>query len=267
MAASCLQNAWIMYGAPADPKILTADQPTDTDSWIDLFRRIERAIEQTKGSAVAFMMARTHEITLDTAVTKVGAWASLRAAAQENKRRLVLRILEESRKFFTDDEIDTALKNPYDSEDVEIRKALQGLAALALCPPELNAELEKDTLLPHYRRTWASWAPLIGTRKGRVYEIPTEALTPTTTRGALSTKYTNIGELRDPVPSLFEGCAWWRSQLEKIGATQDDETGAVVFPNDDVLEAFYAAHFPDDIPDEWSLEDQQKSHGRGRGIM
>jgi hypothetical protein len=267
MAASCLQNAWILYGAPADPTILTADQPTDQDSWIDLFRRIERAIERTKGSAVAFMMARTHEITLDTAVTKVGAWASLRAAAQENKRRLVLRILEESRKFFTDDEIDTALKNQYDSEDVEIRKALQGLAALALCPPESNTEIEKDTLLPHYRRTWASWAPLIGTRKGRVYEIPTEALTPTTTRGALSTKYTNIGELRDPVPSLFEGCAWWRSQLEKIGATQDDETGAVVFPNDDVLESFYATHFSDDIPDEWSLEDQQKSHGRGRGIM
>lgn len=267
MAASCLQNAWILYGAPADPTILTADQPTDPESWIHLFRRIERAVEQTKGSAVAFMMARTHEITLETAVTKANMWISLRAAAQENKRRLVLRILEESRKFFTDDEIDTALKNPYDSEDAEIRSALQGLAALALCQPEVTGEIEKDTLLSHYRKTWASWTPLIGKRTGRVYEIPTEALTPTTTRGALSIKYTNIGELRDPVPSLFEGCAWWRSQLEQIGATQDDETGAVVFPNDDVLEAFYATHFPDDIPDEWSLDDQLKSHGRGRGVM
>jgi hypothetical protein len=113
------------------------------------------------------------------------------------------------------------------------------------------------------KRAWASWTPLIGTRKARIYEIPTEALTPTTTRGSLSTKYTNIGELRDPVPSLFEGCAWWRARLQEVGAVQDEETGAVLFPTDDVLETFYANYFPDDIPDEWSREDQLKSHGRG----
>jgi hypothetical protein len=33
--------------------------------------------------------------------------------------------------------------------------------------------------------------------------------------------------------------------------------------DDDELEAFYQATFPDDIPDEWSLEDQKKSHGQG----
>jgi hypothetical protein len=29
------------------------------------------------------------------------------------------------------------------------------------------------------------------------------------------------------------------------------------------LEPFYQAMFPDDIPDEWSLTDQMRSHGRG----
>ena len=33
--------------------------------------------------------------------------------------------------------------------------------------------------------------------------------------------------------------------------------------SDDALETFYASTFPDDIPDEWSLEDQEKSHGPG----
>jgi hypothetical protein len=33
--------------------------------------------------------------------------------------------------------------------------------------------------------------------------------------------------------------------------------------SDDELEAFYAYAFPDDIPDEWSLEDQELSHGSG----
>jgi hypothetical protein len=37
----------------------------------------------------------------------------------------------------------------------------------------------------------------------------------------------------------------------------------VCFPNDDVLERFYEEFFPNDIPDEWSAADQQKSHGRG----
>ena len=33
--------------------------------------------------------------------------------------------------------------------------------------------------------------------------------------------------------------------------------------SDDELEAFYGTYFPDDIPDEWSLVDQKKSHGPG----
>jgi len=30
-------------------------------------------------------------------------------------------------------------------------------------------------------------------------------------------------------------------------------------------ETFYATFFPNDIPDEWSLADREKSHGRGLG--
>jgi hypothetical protein len=33
--------------------------------------------------------------------------------------------------------------------------------------------------------------------------------------------------------------------------------------SDDAKEAFYSTYFPDDIPDEWSLADQKKSHGAG----
>jgi hypothetical protein len=43
----------------------------------------------------------------------------------------------------------------------------------------------------------------------------------------------------------------------------EEETGAVQFLDDDSLEKFYELYFPDDIPDEWSTVDQQKSHGRG----
>jgi hypothetical protein len=90
-----------------------------------------------------------------------------------------------------------------------------------------------------------------------------DALHRETTRGRLSSKYTNISEVRDPVASLFEGCTWWQRTLREIGASQDDETGAVVFPDDDVMESFYSTHFPDDIPDEWPSIYQFRGHGRG----
>lgn len=267
LALNSLQNAWILFGSPVDRSILTVD-PTDQDAWVALLRRIEIAIYQTKKDAVFYMLQRTDEVTLSDPVTKGNFATSLKAACSENKRRLALRLLREAKATHTDDEIDTLIGSNYDSEDPEIRLALQAIAVLSMCPttaPPQNEE--KDTIEAHMKRAWASWTPLIGTRKARIYEIPTEALTPTTTRGSLSTRYTNIGELRDPVPSLFEGCAWWRARLEAVGAAQDEETGAVVFPSDSVLEEFYAIHFPDDIPDEWSMEDQLKSHGRGLALL
>lgn len=262
LAIDTLQNAWILYGRDFQ----AVDQPTDQESWILLLRRIEQDIQKTKHDAVFYMLNRTDEVSLDQEVTPTNFATQLKAACSENKKRVALRLLKEAIKILTNDEIDKIIGNGYDSEDPEIRLALQAGAVLALCPvpmPEKDNEKENDVATPYIRRTWASWTPLIGTRKARIYEIPTEALTPTTTRGSLAVRYTNIGELRDPVPSLFEGCAWWRARLEEAGATQDEETGAVVFQSDDALEAFYAAHFPDDIPDEWSLEDQLKSHGRG----
>ena len=261
LALNTVQNAWILYGAPFDKDLLTTE-PTDANTWIALLRRVETAIKQAGRDAPFYMLQRTEEVSLSEPVTKTNVKLLLHTACTENKRRLALRLLKEAKKIITDDEIDTVIGSAYDSEDLEIRLALQAGAVLALCPVT-PIVLEKDSITPYITRTWASWESLIGRRKARIYEIPTEALTPTTTRGALSTKYTNIGELRDPVPSLFEGCAWWRARLEEVGATQDEETGAVIFPNDNVIEAFYAAHFPDDIPDEWSLEDQLKSHGRG----
>jgi len=109
---------------------------------------------------------------------------------------------------------------------------------------------------------WTLWNSMIGRRKARIYAIPDAALTPATTRGSLLTKYTNIADIREPVGLLSEGCKFWQGALQAAGITTTDET--VSFPNDEVLEKFYEEFFPDDIPDEWSAVDQQKSHGRGR---
>jgi hypothetical protein len=79
----------------------------------------------------------------------------------------------------------------------------------------------------------------------------------------MSATYTNIEELRDPLPSLLSGCTFWRQAALSAGAFYNADTDQVWFPSDESLEYFYATYFPDDIPDEWSLADQQKSHGVG----
>lgn len=126
----------------------------------------------------------------------------------------------------------------------------QATATIFLCSSPLTA-------------LWQTWSSQLGRRKARVYAIPREALHAETTRGQIESKYTNIADVRDPVGLLSEGCSFWQKTLREYGITYDDATGATIFPDDDVLERFYATCFPDDIPDEWSKQDQEKSHGRG----
>ena len=113
------------------------------------------------------------------------------------------------------------------------------------------------------RQTWATRIEEVGRRRARLYAIPAEALHSQTTRGRIPRKYTNIDDVRDPVQVLSEGCTFWQKTLQIHGIEIDETTGATVFPDDTALESFYDVHFPDDIPDEWSMEDQLKSHGRG----
>jgi len=116
---------------------------------------------------------------------------------------------------------------------------------------------------PRYAHTWTEYDKQRGRRKARVYAIPPDALHSETTRGSLSARYTNIDEVREPMPLLPEACAYWRTALCEYGAREDPATGALIFPSDDFLESFADQMFPDYIPDEWSAADQQKSHGRG----
>ena len=110
---------------------------------------------------------------------------------------------------------------------------------------------------------WAAWDLLTGRRAGRVMTIPAAALHIGTPRGGLSATYTNIDDCRNPLTLLPQACRFWRAAVSQAGMTINPDREDAEFPSDDALEAFYATYFPDDTPDEWSLADQQKSHGRG----
>jgi hypothetical protein len=140
----------------------------------------------------------------------------------------------------------------------------QAAATLHLCiPSQERAAYVPPRGTQSQRQSWTTWVEQVGRRKARLYAIPVEALHANTTRGRIPHKYTNIDDLRDPVQVLSEGCTFWQNTLKTHGIETDENTGATVFPDDTALESFYDTYFPDDIPDEWSMEDQLKSHGRG----
>ena len=97
-------------------------------------------------------------------------------------------------------------------------------------------------------RQLQAWATQVGRRSRRLYAIPKECLYGQTERGILPVAQTTLGELRDIEPALSLSPFWQHR---------------VTLTDPDALELFYAAYFPDDIPDEWSLKDQEKSHGVG----
>ena len=97
------------------------------------------------------------------------------------------------------------------------------------------------------------WKALSGRRKRRIYEIPYECLYMITERGKMSNKETNLKKIHRLNETTLEGSPFWDRVLEEEVPWLDDER----------KEAFYDLYFPDDIPDEWSKADQEKSHGYG----
>jgi len=97
---------------------------------------------------------------------------------------------------------------------------------------------------------WMADDSELGVRRARrVYAIPSECLL---RHGAAAGSV--LKELRCGLETALLGSEAWgeRIRCEYGGLATDDER-----------ERFYDVEFPDDIPDEWSLADQEKSHGDG----
>jgi len=240
------------------------------------------AIEKRRNErAAAFVASLTPDEMIDPS-DAAHWWISLDSACRQHSRTDAIWLLQAAQPILSADAIWSALVlagrgSPlthkaiaclHEQSAVPVHQVLaQTNALLILCTPTKEREstmFVKPADLPsNYNRDWVTWMAATGRRAARIQEIPTEALHSETTRGSMPFKYTNIGDVRDPVALLSEGCCFWQETLQAAGITVEEDTGAIQFPDDDVLELFYEHYFPDDIPDEWSTADQQKSHGRG----
>ena len=95
-------------------------------------------------------------------------------------------------------------------------------------------------------------------RKARLLTIPQDCLIGKTKRGTLTFQQSNIHELYDP-DYIVENSTVFESIEELYGCMDSFKMQDTARNYEDFMEWY----FPDDIPDEWSLADQKKSHGIG----
>ena len=129
-------------------------------------------------------------------------------------------------------------------------------AAVLFACREVKMQPLKLGLAPEIQECLESWEELEGRRSRRIYKIRPEAITWGTIRGACPHTKKNLSQLRTPLIAMA-GSPFWESVAEEIGGWD------IINGDDDVKESFYEVYFPDDIPDEWSTADQEKSHGYG----
>ena len=96
----------------------------------------------------------------------------------------------------------------------------------------------------------------LGCRARRVYEIPRIALPFLCRRGLQSCYVSNLKEIRGIKNFINSSVPCWEELLEPYTSFKEIQ-------DDTELEKMHEKLFPDDIPDEWSLADQKKSHGDG----
>jgi hypothetical protein len=107
-----------------------------------------------------------------------------------------------------------------------------------------------------------SWIVMTGRRKRRCFTIPKWCLKWCTERGRSTYQPMNIEEIRQPWTAMGRS-AYWAQKATEFGCEIIGNEISAEASSDEAWEGFVNFAFPDDIPDEWSLEDQMKSHGEG----
>jgi hypothetical protein len=133
------------------------------------------------------------------------------------------------------------------------------LAVLSVC---LNGEQQEKSWNPlpcaieHRLQTaLCEWEAELGRKQHRRYTIPQACLYGRCRRGQMKWAESTVPYL-GALEKGFIGCPFWE---EAVAEYQHNEK----WRSDDAREAFYDRYLVDDVPDEWTKAEKQKSHGDG----
>lgn len=151
----------------------------------------------------------------------------------------------------------------YRSDEYDVIVCCAAVLALCLTPSQQGESLRPmmEALDPRAAVKLAEWETVYGRTQARVYSLPTGCLYGVTLRGRSKWSQHNRGQLYD-IENALVGCPFWDDAIAEYG-TIHDNGGRIDWQSDDARETFYSRYFPDDIPDEWTREEKQKSHGDG----
>jgi hypothetical protein len=135
-----------------------------------------------------------------------------------------------------------------------LRCALIGLTCFAEKYYEAPTNYFKS--YEYLQDTIQSWKNFLTKKKRRIYTIPKECLYGRTYRGTLTYQDNNDEELHEP-HYLLENQTIYKSILERYTSFKE------FYEDNEEYDQFMDWYFPDDIPDEWSRIEREKSHGFG----
>jgi hypothetical protein len=142
-------------------------------------------------------------------------------------------------------------------------------AILSLCLSKTQKDHSFHKLLPTTLSVSSSQfleelSSHIGHSSFRKYSIPILSLYGTTSRGCSQWSQNNKIQLNQ-VEDYLIGCPYWDEIIEEYGEIVEKEDGKrmIEWKSEERMEEFYDQYFPDDIPDEWTKQEKDKSHGDG----
>ena len=116
-----------------------------------------------------------------------------------------------------------------------------------------------DTLLKELYVSIAEWDSEQSMRKRRLYKPKPEAIVFTCERTHSNTE----SDIMDRLNKTLFSSPYWKAILAQYGSVEGQE---MQWSTELLKEHFYDTYFTDDIPDEWSAADREKSHGRALHI-
>ena len=187
----------------------------------------------------------------------VDAWLIARGMNTETQWSLIEQFAKEKKRL-------GALAIICESQLSDVEKRAAAFTLVSLDGPILNASLIPpiSTLPTELVAVIESWDAEDSLRKRRVFKVRYEAITYLCDRSSQPVSESSECDIQENLEkSLVESSYWQevlRTHMKSIKG----------FPTDRNIEEFYDIFFSyklHDIPDEWSLADREKSHGRGLG--
>lgn len=271
-ALEMLECIWITEIGFACPMVLTrildiyTTGELDRDSWISLLYSISRI--QSRDSTIFYLLIRgamtstewipkfQHSLTYttiqqavqDTLLRKklLDAWLLARALDADEQWAILENIPLSQEKHEFLERIRSSNLSDY------IQRAIAFVLTVhSTEEPLIDRELPSE--ISELIDEWDSQEDL---RLRRVYGIRSQALLYLTERSEQN--ISSESDIQDDLIQTLLESPYWAEILDEY---MDDGE----WKSDSYKEMFYSTYFISDIPDEWSSEDREKSHGRGLG--